>query len=209
LLARREALFKKTDDGYVFKFGRRYFLVDEKRKAEIQKVRIPLMNPGGMIAFGVFEFFNHPNPVRISLGLGAIVAGFLLALGGRYSKHYFKKKQINPILDEVRLTEKRITWRERNAIISNMVTLTSVSLRGITSVVFALVSARLIYIVSHGFTPLATNSLKVPLWNLAILIALWIANLIGFCFIACQLFYITFLNISQYRHGECTGHHFG
>jgi hypothetical protein len=197
--ARREALFKKTEDGYVFKFGRRYFLVDEGQKAELQRVGIPLINPVPLAAFGAFELFNHPNPAKISLGLGAVVAAFLLPLGGRYSKHYFKKKQINPILEGARPTEKRITWRERNATIAKKITLTSVALRGISCVVFTLLSIRFIYIVSHGFVPLAPYPLTVPLWNLALLLPLWIANIVGSGFMTSQLFYIAFLKMSQDR----------
>jgi hypothetical protein len=208
LAARREALFKKTDDGYVFKFGRRYFLVDDSQKAEIQQLKSPPWSAGALVApFVVVQMFTHgrpDDPLKIDTALWIIVLVILSALLGPYSRRLFYKQQIDQILVGgsttrswappllPRHTEQRITWCDRNDTMATMVTKTSLALRGIASLVCAWLSISfLVYTVRQLTSP----------WFYIPFIIMWTGHLIGSGVLAFQIVNISFLKISRYRQG--------
>jgi hypothetical protein len=114
--ARREALFKKTDDGFVFKFGKEHVLVDEAQKAEIQKLDtqgwglVLMWVPLGMIQLGsgiMGHITGKPDaPVKFISGLWIMVALVLVSLRG--PQQLLNKKHISP-LSLVRVTLKIVS----------------------------------------------------------------------------------------------------
>jgi hypothetical protein len=195
--ARREALFRKTGDGFFFRFGKSTFLVNEAQKSAILKIEGRALWQVNYILFaiiGMMQIANgiagraSGNPdalVNLITGVWVIVGLVLLVLRGPPSGQMFNEKQVRPLLVGARYTQNRITWREQNITMAKMMTMTVPLLRGAATLVCAAISLfAIMYVEASDFT--------AP-WHLVVLILMWVAMLVASGAVAFQFFYIALL----------------